>query len=1259
MTNPMTFADFLPAFFDLFTRKSFRANDYLSYLSLPKAQRGDEAAIVDTAIVGPLLGLLGFAPAERVYNLQRQSDRPDFAPTDAVYGVCFMVEDKNTSLDLTLDLDNPDSHLAQLAGYVRANAMKLGLLTNGRQLMLWQFDNPLQPHATIDLDIPAAIREWISSTPPTLSQPNEKALHDLFDQCRKAAFSDTRRLEREIAIDLDQWQRQALRLGSGDGSETVLVEALQNLVQELQREARRTLDQHMARCVEYADKRKRLGDNAPEDAEQQISKLRTRTLDALDQGQVVIGLEPHEHTRMREILAELARDVGIYTSKKALFAAVLEVINAARRRKYAGTPKLSQPWATLKELPALQDALDAYSDLVFAFHRRQAVLRHEYRADRAVYEDFTNWTSLVQETTLGDLNESQQRDEFALQAAYVVFIRLLLIRVCEDKGIFHNRFVSDGGLKHWQEDIDRYMRFANGNPYAPLLDMAYLNAQNIYAHFFTGRELFNWYRLDKQRFIMALHQLSRFNFADVDSDIVGTIYNTYVSRKEKREKGQYYTPPVIVHYILDQVGYTSGKEIIGANKRLIDPACGSGTFLVSAAKRLVTAYRGAAQQIDDPISVLAQVQNNLFGFDLNPFACYLAEVNLLIQVLDLVKLAHDAGQRPQLQRFHIYNVDALARPSGMYAYARFNMLLADENDEVDRIKRREPGTAYANGFAFVVANPPYGAALSDDYKAILRNDWADVFHGSPDTYTFFLKLGSELLARNGRLGFITPNTYLMGTHTAALRHELLEAGRIEQIVDLPQGIWPDANVDCVLLFLVAESDAARRAAQQVQINILGLRDTLDKLAARSWGETLTQPQARWMADPKYEMTIRYDDLLKQIEDACRIRVNGATKVLRLGDVTDSSPAIDPYKTATEGEANNYIKTRRAIPPDEIEWKPLLDSSSFIGRYELRWGNTKPYVKYGAWLSRAREPRFFESSKLLVQDMRNRALKRRLVATFDDQKFYNRKNLSNIIAKNVEFNLKYILALFNSSLLNYWFARQFDNLHINPSYFRQIPIYPADADTQTKLIALVDEMLAKNTELNSLRDQGYSIRRRRDGSALIDVPYDLLLAELQRADSSYATYTLFEARAAGLLDIPARCDLRESVSGNIFTPAKYPSMLVLRHNKLWFDVPDDDLRRYLHGYLSRPQWRGKTWDDIKNQALIPEQAADRTRFFTAEAQQISAIHALLDAIAKLDAAIDERVLDLYGITTPADRQRILGSAPNVEEEPEPGDEDVVS
>ncbi len=277
-------------------------------------------------------------------------------------------------------------------------------------------------------------------------------------------------------------------------------------------------------------------------------------------------------------------------------------------------------------------------------------------------------------------------------------------------------------------------------------------------------------------------------------------------------------------------------------------------------------------------------------------------------------------------------------------------------------------------------------------------------------------------------------------------------------------------------------------------------------------------------------------------------------------------------------------------------------------------------------------------------MRNRALKRRLVATFDDQQFYNRHNFSDIIAKDARYDLKYILALFNSSLLNYWFARQFDNVHINPSYFRQLPIFPADAATQAQFVALVDAILAKQATLNALREQGYTIKTRRDGTYLINVPYDGLVRELQQADHNYTVVTLFDARSLGLLGIPEQCDLNASISSNVYIPEKYPTSLVLRHNKLWFEVSNGQVLRYLYGSLKQPHWQGKTWDDMKHTLLIPEDEAALTLFFATEAQKIEDITTLMNDVKHIDREIDERVLDLYGITDRSDRQRILGSAP---------------
>jgi type I restriction enzyme M protein len=464
MPIPATVEEFITSFFGLFSR-GFRGGDFLTYLNRPATQRGnDEAPIVDTVIVGPLLGLLGFDEGDRTYNQQRKEGRPDFAPTDAVYGTCFMVEDKNTSVDLTLDLNDPDSHLSQLRGYVRSAALKLGWLTNGRRLTVWSFDDPDNPRLIIDLDVVAALGEWNGDL-SSLSSSTSSSLRDLFDLCRKETFSAPQRLEAEIGVSLEEWQRQALPLGGDAGHEPMLVENLQLLVKELQRDARRILDGYLTRHADYVDKAGRSSDDRPEAAVNEIRSLRGRVLSALDGVRGALGLSDEDRETIEELLLRLEADPRAFQTPKALLVEILSVVNAARARATAvsARARAARPLANLNDLPPLRDALQTYSEKTFAYHHRQASLRQKYKSEIGVYDDYTIWASLVQETTLGGLDEDGRRDEYALQAAYVIFIRLFLIRVCEDKNIFPHRFVSDGGISHWQEDIERYLTFANGN----------------------------------------------------------------------------------------------------------------------------------------------------------------------------------------------------------------------------------------------------------------------------------------------------------------------------------------------------------------------------------------------------------------------------------------------------------------------------------------------------------------------------------------------------------------------------------------------------------------------------------------------------------------------------------------------------------------------------------------------------------------------------------------------------------------------------
>ena len=162
-----------------------------------------------------------------------------------------------------------------------------------------------------------------------------------------------------------------------------------------------------------------------------------------------------------------------------------------------------------------------------------------------------------------------------------------------------------------------------------------------------------------------------------------------------------------------------------------------------------------------------------------------------------------------------------------------------------------------------------------------------------------------------------------------------------------------------------------------------------------------------------------------------------------------------------------------------------------------------------WLWRKREVRFFEEPKLLFVRLRNKSLRRRLVGTYDDAGYYNTDNFNNIIVKNPSYPLKYVLGLFNSSVLNYWYRAYFDNVNINPAQVRLLPLPSLDAkkaidrSRRDRLVGLVDRLLSLSSRLPMTKSAAERDRIVRQQEALT--------AEVDRL--VYELYGLTEAEIA--------------------------------------------------------------------------------------------------------------------------------------------------
>jgi len=278
-----------------------------------------------------------------------------------------------------------------------------------------------------------------------------------------------------------------------------------------------------------------------------------------------------------------------------------------------------------------------------------AYIKRSHISGERVHEAFENWNK----TRVG--GETEPRETFCKETAYILLNRMLFARICEDKGFMQKR-ISGKFIANFIE-----MHKALKMPYLKALEDAFDFAEEEYERIYQVG-IFDWWKVDKaDKYTFGedekreqgnlekeldyaigsvLKRFNHFDFKTVDSDILGHVYEDYLPKVERKKLGEYYTPLEVVRYILDAVGYTSAEKIEG--KRILDPACGSGTFLVEATRRLIERFLKKSHKSsvarfepEEASAILNEVRESIYGLDINIFACHIAEMNLFFQTIDL------------------------------------------------------------------------------------------------------------------------------------------------------------------------------------------------------------------------------------------------------------------------------------------------------------------------------------------------------------------------------------------------------------------------------------------------------------------------------------------------------------------------------------------------------------------------------------------------------------------------------------------------
>jgi len=251
-------------------------------------------------------------------------------------------------------------------------------------------------------------------------------------------------------------------------------------------------------------------------------------------------------------------------------------------------------------------------------------------------------------------------------------------------------------------------------------------------------------------------------------------------------------------------------------------------------------------------------------------------------------------------------------------------------------------------------------------------------------------------------------------------------------------VFENATVDNVLFFIQKTSPI-----DDVRVNLLRERSDPSRVIEYTWDDEYQVDQQIFFATELHKMNVgltpKIRKLFTKIERAAR----------RLGDCFDVSDGIIPYKTKSDAQHSKYTGfTQRA------GWGKLLRGKD-VSRYRIEWRGE--FIKYGRHLWCAREERFFREPKILLHSIRNKSLRRRLVAALDTSGFYNTDNLINVTCRTDEVPLETLLALLNSKVINFWYKLNYPNVNINPNELRSIPIN-VDPAVVSKLSELASEQM---------------------------------------------------------------------------------------------------------------------------------------------------------------------------------------------------------
>jgi hypothetical protein len=802
--------------------------------------------------------------------------------------------------------------------------------------------------------------------------------------------------------------------------------------------------------------------------------------------------------------------------------------------------------------------------------------------------------------------------------------------------------------------------------------------------------------------LLAFRHLYSYDFSRMSQDVMGAVYERFLAHKlfqeggriviedtdELRKKeGIYYTPRYIVDYI---VGHTLGekikpvlaeaKSLLGygnypaalakvrelGGMKVLDPAMGSGSFLLRAFDVLMAAYEEyneecrrhkrakngagtlfdadfvvAEEVLDAPLRVLRE---NIFGVDLDAQAVEVAKLNLWLRYM-----AVNRGQFiDQLRRRRRGGQPLNLLPNLTDNLKHGNSLIADAAvaGEAAFVWEKEfPEVMQAGGFDVVVGNPPYIYTRNQGFTVPEKKYFGSVFkHQSIQLNTFglFIEQSKNLLCDGGALGFITPNNWLTIDTFAPLRKFVLESLGGLKLFNIQERVFDAADVDTAIVLF------EKRVPGTVTVGEL----------SNGTHSFVREIELTAIKPPSYIIQI---SLLKNPVNQGLVEMieqNGK----RLAEYASVSTGLKAYQTGkgkppqTDEQKENRVF--HASKSKGATYGRYLEGED-VKRYELAWSGE--YLSYGDWLAEPRRSVPFSGPRLLVRQIPGTP-PYLVHAVYTEERCYNDINSMVVFSPIQSVSLKFLLAVLNSRLLSFWFEKTFDKLQrkIFPQFkveeLGSFPIRAMNLDKKTdharhdQLVELVDRMLTKRQQcadaprvlrkqiLHSMERTPCALAHYLQKDFAAFVKHEILLDDVQRAGFVHALKVESEGK-----QVTVQATVADETQGG---PRPTP---ILR-----LEFKDDSLRQFVYAcwrHFLDEHARQKKWTKGKKPEPIYPLVVNLLEplvYFSASAEDnlrtirelmravaseagSSDLAALETEIARLDGEIDACVYEIYGLT----------------------------